>query len=343
MIEQPANTDLSPWRFCVAPMIDVTDRHCRYFLRLLSQHARLYTEMITCPAILHGDQDYLLGFDESEHPLAIQLGGSKPEEYAQCAPLIDQRSYDEININVGCPSDRVQSGKFGACLMKEPTLVAECYQALKENSELPITVKCRIGVDDFDSFEFLQKFVSELVAVGCDTFIIHARIAILKGLSPKENRTIPPLKYDRALEIKKEFPNTNIILNGGILDLKNCKEHLNNFDGVMLGREVYKNPYLLSEIDSQLFGQDKAPAKRSDIVKAFLPYAEQEIAAGNRAISITRHLVGLFHQQRFGRHWRNFISTQNIKTGDDLQKLLQLARDIEGENTLSQDNQHYAK
>jgi len=320
------------WRFCVAPMIDVTDRHCRYFLRLISQHARLYTEMITCPAIIHGDQDYLLGFDEKEQTLAIQLGGSNPNEYTYCAPLLEQRGYKEININVGCPSDRVQSGSFGACLMKNPALVAECFQALRENCALPITVKCRIGIDQLDSFEFLDAFISQLEKAGCKTFIIHARIAILSGLSPKENRTIPPLNYARVLAIKNQHPELNIILNGGITTLEQSSEHLKNFDGVMLGREIYKNPFILNNVDSLFFQKQKSNNCRADIIKHYLPYMEQKMAMGIRAHSMTRHLVGLFHDQKFGRHWRSFISSNRIQNVSDLTKLYNLALEIDQKN-----------
>jgi tRNA-dihydrouridine synthase A len=324
------------WRFCVAPMIDVTDRHCRYFLRLLSQHTRLYTEMITCSAIIHGDQDHLLGFHDSEQPLAIQLGGSNPEQFAYCAPLLEQRGYNEININIGCPSERVQSGSFGACLMKEPKLVAECFQALTEHSSLPCTIKCRIGIDQLDNFEFLDEFIVTLANVGCNTFIIHARIAILSGLSPKENRSIPPLNYQRVLDIKNKYPELNIIINGGIQSLQQSNELLTDFDGVMLGREVYKNPFILNQVDSTFF-KDKPPVKtRASIIKDILPYIEKQIENDVRPHSITRHLVGLFHEQKFGRHWRSFISANKLKASKDLDQLYQLALKIDSENLNTQ-------
>lgn len=313
-------------------MIDVTDRHCRYFLRLLSKHARLYTEMITCPAIIHGDQDYLLGFDQQEHPLAVQLGGSNPVEFAYCAPILEQRGYDEININVGCPSDRVQSGSFGACLMKNPDLVAACFQALTSSCNLPITIKCRIGIDDLDNFEFLENFIVTLHKAGCHVFIIHARIAVLSGLSPKQNRTIPPLNYERVLAIKNKHPNLTIILNGGITSLSDAHQHNNNFNGVMLGREIYKNPFILNEVDSLFFQEPKANLTRSEVIKDYLPYMEQQMSQGIRSHSMTRHLVGLFHDQKFGRHWRSFISTNTMNSLNDLDKLYQLAFDIDQKN-----------
>jgi len=326
------STDMT-WRFCVAPMIALTDKHCRYFFRLMSHHTLLYSEMITCKAIIHGDRDYLLGFDHAESAVALQLGGSQAEDFARCAAIAEEFSYQEININVGCPSDRVQSGSFGACLMKEPERVAECFQALQENCSLPITIKCRIGIDDLDSFEFLDSFVETLANAGCKVFIIHARIAILSGLSPKENRNIPPLNYERVLAIKQKHPELNIILNGGILSLDECQQHLKNFDGVMLGREIYKNPYLLSKIDSSLFNDDRDVLSRSDVIKKMLPYMEKNLMAGVSGISMARHLVGLFHQQRYGRHWRHFLSTHALHKTEDLEKLYQLAVDIELKNT----------
>jgi len=324
----------SPWRFCVAPMIDVTDRHCRFFLRLLSRHARLYTEMITCPAILHGNQDFLLGFDAQEHPLALQLGGSKPEEYARCAAIAENYGYDEININVGCPSDRVQSGSFGACLMKQPELVADCVRAIQENSKAPCTIKTRIGVDNLDSFEFLENFIRLCHEAGCNTFIIHARIAILKGLSPKENRSIPPLNYQRVEKIKALYPQLNIILNGGLQSYELCDMQLKTFDGVMLGREIYKNPWLLTEVDKHFFNETHVRndlLTRSDIVEQFMPYMKQQIKQGQRIHNMSRHLVGLYHGQKFGKHWRQFTSSNQLNSENDLEKLVTLAKHIDSE------------
>jgi tRNA-dihydrouridine synthase A len=323
-------------------MIDVTDRHCRFLLRLLSKNARLYTEMITCPAIIHGDQDYLLGYDASEQPLAIQLGGSKPEEFAYCAKIIEERNYDEININVGCPSDRVQAGMFGACLMKEPNQVADCFSALAENSELPITVKCRIGVDDLDNDEFLQKFISTLADAGCQTFIIHARIAILKGLSPKENRSVPPLNYERVKQLKNNFSDLNIVLNGGIQSIASSKKHLKCFDGVMLGREVYKDLMLLNKVDREIYNQEETYKSRAQVVEAYLPYMEQQMNTGLRAHSMARHLVGLFHEQKLSRKWRQFISSNPINSPTELSNLVELAKTIEDANTQNESTSRHA-
>lgn len=315
-------------------MIDVTDRHCRYFFRLLSRHTRLYTEMITCPAILHGNQDFLLGFDSQEHPLALQLGGSKPEEYARCAAIAERYGYDEININVGCPSDRVQSGSFGACLMKQPELVADCVRAIQENSKLPCTIKTRIGVDSFDSFEFLDNFINVCHEAGCQTFIIHARIAILKGLSPKENRSVPPLNYQRVEKIKLKYPHLNIILNGGLQNFQQCNTQLKTFDGVMLGREIYKNPWLLTHVDSCYFNNSGIlayPVTRSEIVEQFIAYMKQQMEQGQRIHNMSLHLVGLFHAQKFGKYWRQFTSSNQLNSEMDLEKLLSLARDMDKE------------
>ncbi len=332
----------SDWRFCVAPMIAVTDRHCRYFLRLISKRARLYTEMITCAAIIHGDRDYLLGFSEQEHPVALQLGGHKPEEFAHCASIAQAYGYDEININVGCPSDRVQSGRFGACLMKEPQQVAACYSALTENCSLPVTIKCRIGVDEFDSYEFLENFVANLASAGCKTFIVHARIALLKGLSPKENRSIPPLHYHRVEKVKQTFPDLTIVLNGGIQSLNHSKNFLNTFDGVMLGREIYKDPYLMIEVDKQLFNDTNTQISRSEIVEQFLPYIARHMEQGFNAHNISRHMVGLFHGQSLARKWRAYISSNPVKQSSDLNAMLKLAQEIEAFNSSTQEHYQYA-
>lgn len=295
--------------------------------------------MITCPAILHGNQDFLLGFNQEEHPLALQLGGSKPEEFARCAVIAESYGYDEININVGCPSDRVQSGSFGACLMKQPELVADCVRAIQENSKLPCTIKTRIGIDDFDSFEFLENFIGICHEAGCNTFIIHARIAILKGLSPKENRSIPPLNYQRVEKIKVKFPNLNIILNGGLHSIEQCDLQLKTFDGVMLGREIYKNPWLLSNIDSHYFNDPDTltyPLTRSHIVEQFIPYMRQQMEQGLRIHHMSRHLVGLYHAQKFGKHWRQFTSSNQPNSENYLAELLLLAKNIDME--ISQKN-----
>ncbi|MCG8672936.1 MAG: tRNA dihydrouridine(20/20a) synthase DusA, partial [Pseudomonadales bacterium] len=237
-------------RFCIAPMLDWTNRHCRYFHRLLTQHAVLYTEMVTTGAIIHGEKDRFLKFNASEHPVAIQLGGSDPKDLATCAKISEDYGYDEVNLNVGCPSDRVQSGRFGACLMADPNLVADCTHSMLEACNIPVTVKCRIGIDDQDEYEDLQRFVEAVKASGVNTFIVHARKAWLSGLSPKENRDIPPLNYERVYQLKREFPDLEIIINGGIQTLEACQEHLNYVDGVMMGREAYQNPFILAQVDS---------------------------------------------------------------------------------------------
>ncbi|MEZ8410480.1 tRNA dihydrouridine(20/20a) synthase DusA [Vibrio splendidus] len=302
-------------RFSVAPMLDWTDRHCRYFHRLLSQQTLLYTEMITTGAILHGKGDFL-EYNEQEHPLALQLGGSNPVDLAACAKLAGERGYDEINLNVGCPSDRVQNGRFGACLMAEPELVADCVSAMKEVTDIPITVKTRIGIDDQDSYEFLTKFVSTVSEKGgCEQFTIHARKAWLSGLSPKENREIPPLDYDRAYQIKKDFSDLVIAVNGGVTTLEQTKEHLQHLDGVMIGREAYHSPFILAEVDQQIFGLDTPIKKRSQVVEEMYPYIERELSNGASLGHISRHMLGLFQSMPGARQWRRYISENAHKKG----------------------------
>ncbi|MEZ8804092.1 tRNA dihydrouridine(20/20a) synthase DusA [Vibrio splendidus] len=302
-------------RLSVAPMLDWTDRHCRYFHRLLSQQTLLYTEMITTGAILHGKGDFL-EYNEQEHPLALQLGGSNPVDLAACAKLAGERGYDEINLNVGCPSDRVQNGRFGACLMAEPELVADCVSAMKEVTDIPITVKTRIGIDDQDSYEFLTKFVSTVSEKGgCEQFTIHARKAWLSGLSPKENREIPPLDYDRAYQIKKDFSDLVIAVNGGVTTLEQTKEHLQHLDGVMIGREAYHSPFILAEVDQQIFGLDTPIKKRSQVVEEMYPYIERELSNGASLGHISRHMLGLFQSMPGARQWRRYISENAHKKG----------------------------
>ena len=302
-------------RLSVAPMLDWTDRHCRYFHRLLSQQTLLYTEMITTGAILHGKGDFL-EYNEQEHPLALQLGGSNPVDLAACAKLAGERGYDEINLNVGCPSDRVQNGRFGACLMAEPELVADCVSAMKEVTDIPITVKTRIGIDDQDSYEFLTQFVSTVSEKGgCEQFTIHARKAWLSGLSPKENREIPPLDYDRAYQIKKDFSDLVIAVNGGITTLEQTKEHLQHLDGVMIGREAYHSPFILAEVDQQIFGLDTPIKKRSQVVEEMYPYIERELSNGASLGHISRHMLGLFQSMPGARQWRRYISENAHKKG----------------------------
>ncbi|MCI5043133.1 MAG: tRNA dihydrouridine(20/20a) synthase DusA [Aquisalinus sp.] len=298
-------------------MIDWTDRHCRYFHRQLSKHARLYTEMIVAEAILRGDRDYLLGFDAAEHPVAIQLGGSDPAKLAEAASISESYGYDEINLNVGCPSDRVQSGTFGACLMREPDLVADCIAAMRQNVSVPVTVKCRLGVDEQDPNESLFSFVEKVAETGCDTFIIHARKAWLQGLSPKENRTIPPLDYEIVSRLKEKHPGLTIVLNGGITDLTQSQEHLERFDGVMLGRAAYETPYLLAEVDSQLFGVMAEQPGRRAVVEAMIDYSAKHLAKGGKLNAVTRHMIGLFHGQPGAKAWRQFLTIEGCKSGAD--------------------------
>lgn len=319
---QTVNMPTNPnHRLCLAPMLEWTDRHFRYFLRLVSRRIILYTEMVTTGAVLFGDRSRLLAFDAAEHPVALQLGGSDPSTLAECARIAEDFGYDEVNLNIGCPSDRVQSGRFGACLMAEPGLVAECVAAMLAAVAIPVTVKTRIGIDERDSYEELAEFVGRVGGGGCRTFIIHARKAWLKGLSPKENREVPPLRYNVAARLKADFPAFEIVLNGGIMDLQACIEHLKTFDGVMLGRSVYHNPYILAEADGLLFGDSHPVPSRHDILDAFLPYVERELAQGVRLQSICRHILGLFHGAPGGRLWRRHLSENAVKPGAGLEVL----------------------
>jgi len=302
-------------RFTVAPMLDWTDRHCRYLLRLLSRKALLYTEMVTTGAILHGDRARLLAYDPAEHPVALQLGGSNPAELAECARIGADYGYDEINLNLGCPSNRVQSGRFGACLMAEPELIAECIVAMNRSVAIPVTVKTRIGIDDLDSYESLAGFIDTVSAAGCNTFIIHARKAYLQGLSPKENRMVPPLKYDYAYRIKQQFPQLEIVVNGGIGNLDAAASHLTRIDGVMLGRAVYHAPFLLAEVDRRFFDAGATHTSRAAVVRRLLPYIERELQAGTPLKQITRHMLGLFQGVPGARHWRRHLSTYAHQAG----------------------------
>ncbi len=304
-------------RFSIAPMLDWTDRHCRYFHRLMSPNILLYTEMVTTGAILFGRGDYLR-FDEAEHPVCLQLGGSNVEDLAKAAEVAAQRGYDELNLNVGCPSDRVQNGRFGACLMADPELVAQGIKVMADVSGLPVTVKTRIGIDEQDSYEFLTDFVEKVSAAGCDTFVVHARKAWLKGLSPKQNREIPPLDYDRVYRLKRDFPELTIAVNGGITTLGQCQDHLSKLDGVMLGREVYSNPYILTQVDQALFGSEKEPPSRREIVTAMLPYMERQLSSGANLNHMTRHMLGIFQGQPGARGWRRYLSENAHKKGADL-------------------------
>ncbi|MCL6324383.1 tRNA dihydrouridine(20/20a) synthase DusA [Pectobacterium polaris] len=304
-------------RFSIAPMLDWTDRHCRYFLRQLTNQTLLYTEMVTTGAILHGKGDYL-AYSEEEHPLALQLGGSDPQALAQCAKLAEQRGYDEVNLNVGCPSDRVQNGRFGACLMGEAALVADCIKAMKDSTSIPITVKTRIGIDDQDSYEFLCDFIQTVAERGeCDTFIVHARKAWLSGLSPKENREIPPLDYPRVYQLKRDFPALTLAINGGVKTLEEAKTHLQHLDGVMMGREAYQNPGILAQVDRELFGIDTATPDLAAVVRAMYPYIERELSGGASLGHITRHMLGMFQGIPGARQWRRYLSENAHKPGAD--------------------------
>ncbi len=294
-------------------MMDWTDRHCRYFHRLLSPHVRLYTEMVTAPAVVNGDRERLLGFDPSEHPVALQLGGSEPDELARAARIGAEFGYDEINLNVGCPSDRVQSGAFGACLMREPALVAECVAAMRAavaglDKPVPVTVKCRIGVDEQDEYEALQHFIESVRASGCTVFIVHARKAWLQGLSPKENREVPPLNYERVYQLKREFPELTIVINGGVATVEAVHTHLAQVDGAMLGRTAYHEPYRLAELETALYG---APlVDRDEVLLRLRPYVEAHLARGDRLQHISRHILGLYQGLPGARAFRRTLSEQ---------------------------------
>jgi tRNA-dihydrouridine synthase A len=302
-------------RFCIAPMMEWTDRHCRFFHRLLTRRARIYTEMITTAAVIHGDRARLLGFDPAEHPVALQLGGSEPEEVAQCAKIAADIGYDEVNLNVGCPSDRVQQGRFGACLMAEPRLVAECVAAMKASVKIPVTVKCRIGIDDRDSEEDLNEFTRVVQEAGVDALIVHARKAWLCGLSPRENREIPPLDYARVHRLKAAHARLPIVLNGGVADLVQAASHLALLDGVMMGRAAYQEPWRLLEVDPCLFGVPAQFVSPHAVAQALMPYIERELARGTRLHAITRHLLGLFRGMPGARAFRRHLATEAIRPG----------------------------
>jgi tRNA-dihydrouridine synthase A len=302
-------------RFAVAPMMDWTDRHCRVFHRLMTRRGRLYTEMLTTGAILHGDRTRLLGFDQCEHPLALQLGGSDPLDLATAAKIGEDFGYDEINLNVGCPSDRVKDGRFGACLMAEPALVARGVGAMKRAVRIPVTVKCRIGIDDQDPEIALDELARSVVGAGADALIVHARKAWLNGLSPKENRDIPPLDYDRVYRLKAAMPGVPVIINGGITGLAEAKQHLRFVDGVMLGRAAYQEPWRLLSADPELFGEPAPHATMKDVFAAMAPYIEAELANGTRLHSITRHLVGAYHAAPGARAFRRHLAENSVRPG----------------------------
>lgn len=315
-------------RLSIAPMMDHTDKHFRYFMRLLSKHAVLYTEMITTGALIHGDRQRFLDFNDAEHPLAIQLGGSNPDDLAECAKISEEEGYDEVNLNIGCPSDRVQNGQFGACLMSNKNLVADCVSKIKATVKIPVTIKTRIGIDDLDSYEFLYEFIKTTKEAGCDIFIIHARKAILSGLSPKENREIPPLNYERVHKIKQDFPELNITINGGFTELREIKSQLQHVDGVMVGRAAYQNPFMLAEADNVLFENTTPAPTREIILNEYRNYADEQIQQGERIKNLTRHIIGLYQGQPGARKYRQLLSAavpegkNNIQFLDDTIKSL---------------------
>ncbi len=302
-------------------MMEWSDRHCRYFWRLLSEQALLYTEMVTTGAVLHGDRARFLDFDACEHPLALQLGGSDPTALAACAKLAEQWGYDEVNLNCGCPSDRVQNNLIGACLMAHAPLVADCIKAMQDACSIPVTIKHRIGIDELDSYEAMAAFVETVAATGCTTFIVHARKAWLSGLSPKENREIPPLRYDEVYRLKRDFPQLTVVINGGITDLDSCEPHLRQLDGVMLGRSAYHNPWLLAEVDQRLFNAESSELTRDEIVEQLIPYIERHIAAGGTLHHVTRHILGLYHDQPGSRAFRRHLSTAGVRRGAGVETL----------------------
>jgi tRNA-dihydrouridine synthase A len=311
-------------RLSVAPMMDWTDRHCRKFHRLLTRHARLYTEMVTTGALIHGNQPRHLDFNREEQPLALQLGGSDANDLAVCAKLGEKWGYDEINLNCGCPSERVQRGSFGACLMAEPALVADCVKAMVDAVSIPVTVKHRIGIDAREDYDFVRDFVGQVADAGCDVFIAHARNAILKGLSPKENREVPPLKYEYVYKLKRDFPQLKIIINGGIDSADQTREHLLHVDGVMIGREAYHNPYWLASWDREFYSDDHTELSREEVEAAMIEYADQEVAKGSTRHAVMRHMVGLYKGLSGARAWRRKL------TGAGIERMAKILESAEG-------------
>jgi tRNA-dihydrouridine synthase A len=302
--------------FCCAPLMDWSDRHCRYLWRLMSKNALVYTEMVTTGAIIYGDdKERFLGYNKEEHPVALQLGGSNPTDLAQCAKLAQQWGYDEVNLNVGCPSDRVQNGRFGACLMAEPELVRDGIKAMQDNCDIPVTIKHRIGIDDLESYPWLCEFISTVAESGCTTFIVHARKAILSGLSPKQNREIPPLSYPTVYQLKRDFPQLEFVLNGGIEDLTQCKQHLQYVDGVMLGRAAYQNPWLVSEVDPILFNSPALITSPEQLVESYMPYIQAQLDAGAPLMRMSKHLLGVFQAVPGARQFRRYLSENGHKKG----------------------------
>jgi len=313
--------------------MDYSDRHSRFFLRLFSPRILLYTEMITAAAIINGDREYLLGFNAEEHPLAVQLGGSDPEQLYRVAKICDESGFDEINLNCGCPSDRVQSGSFGACLMQDPVLVAECVAAMKNATALPVTVKHRTGIDQQEDYEVFARFVRVQIEAGADALIVHARNAWLKGLNPKQNREIPPLKYDWIYRLKADFNNTEIVINGGIKTLDACVEHLQRVDGVMLGREPYHNPFMLHDVDQVIFAQaaTEKPSRLAMLHRVY-PYIENQLSRGMPLTTMVKYLIGLFHGQPNARRWRRYLSENAYKNSASMETLYQAERLVSQEH-----------
>ena len=308
-------------KIAVAPMMDWTDRHCRFFLRLFSPRVLLYTEMVVANAILRGDRDYLLGFDPGEHPVALQLGGSDPPMLAECAAIGEQFGYDEVNLNVGCPSDRVQNATFGACLMASPRRVADCVRAMRAAVGIPVTVKTRTGIDEQDSYEFLRAFIDEVAAAGCEVFIIHARKAILRGLSPKENREVPPLDYERAWQVKRDYPQLTVVVNGGLRTVPQVAAQWPHVDGVMLGREAYHNPYVLAALHRAAYDDDFQAPEPAEVIARMQDYARGQVARGVPLRSITRHMLGMFNGRAGARNWRRTLS-EGVNRGGTSPSLL---------------------
>jgi tRNA-dihydrouridine synthase A len=316
-------------RFCVAPMMEWTDRHCRYFLRLLSPRTFLYTEMVTAEAVVYGDRERVLGFHAVEHPVGLQLGGCDPKKLAAASRVGSALGYDEINLNIGCPSDRVQSGRFGACLMAEPELVAGCVAAMGEAAGVPVTVKCRIGIDDQDAEESLDRFIDTVARAGVRTFIVHARKAWLNGLSPKENRDVPPLDYARVWRLKERRPELEVVINGGIATIGEARAQLDHVDGVMLGRAAYADPYILAEAERLLLGSSEPLPSRLDVLGRFVPYVEEQLVRGTRLNAMTRHILGLFHGQPRARAFRRHLA-ENAHVDGTAVEVLERARNIVG-------------
>jgi len=321
MTASPITKHFTSHRFCLAPMMEWSTSDCRTFWRLLTKDALLYTEMVTTGALLNGDKARFLDFNAAEQPLALQLGGSNPKALAECARIAEGWGYAEVNLNCGCPSDRVQNNMIGACLMAEPQLVADCIAQMQAAVKIPVTVKHRIGIDDMDDYAGLEQFVRTIAETGCQTFIVHARKAWLKGLSPKENREVPPLQYDKVMQLKQDFPHLNIVINGGITNLAQTKSLLESLDGVMIGREAYSNPYMLADVDQELFGSKRPIASREEVMEGFVAYCSDQLAKGTRLNHLTRHILGLYQGLPGARQFRRLISEEAHKPGAGIELL----------------------